>query len=306
MDEPHSTPPAAPPAPPSSPAPGPWGAAPRQIDYVVDEAPPPSIAAGDLIRRALGVLGDNFFAFFAIAAICYVPGVLWTLYFSAIAVGLADDVIGPRLAAAVPLCGAGLAWLVASFVAEAVMVGRTVEAMAQRQGSLGEVFMLGIRRAPQALAVSLLAVLAPLVVFALALGLLALKVHSALFSVAAVVTGILGGGGVACALYVAVPAVVVERVSIVGALERSWRLTRGNRIVIFAALFVTVLAQSVLGWLVRAAVPVEALRVVVDVLLNLLTSAFGATLGAVTYVRLRETSEQVHASALLDGLALRR
>ena len=38
---------------------------------------------------------------------------------------------------------------------------------------------------------------------------------------------------------------------------------------------------------------------------SLITGAFGATLGAVTYVRLRETSEGVHASALFQGLSAR-
>ena len=302
MNDPRPTEPAAPPPPAS-----PWGGGPAQLDYMVDAPEPATIAAGDVIRRALGVLGDNFFAFFAITVICYVPGVVWSAYLAALTVGALDGAAPPMVVMMVPVVGVALCWLLSSFVAQAVMVGRTVEAMAQRERSLGAVFMLGIRRVPQAIAVSLLAALAPMVILGGALAaLIALKMTSLALAVLLVAGGIVGAGAVACALYVAVPAVVVERVSVVAALQRSWELTRGARIVIFAALFVTGVAQAVLSSLAKAAVPWALGDAAVEVLMSLLTSAFGAALGAVTYVRLRETAEQVHASKLVDGLALER
>jgi hypothetical protein len=99
--------------------------------------------------------------------------------------------------------------------------------------------------------------------------------------------------------------VVVDEVSVFGALARSWRLTKGSRIIIFAALFVTGIAQGIIEYLVGKAVPFAMAGAIVGVILSLITGAFGATLGAVTYVRLRETSEGVHASALFQGLSAR-
>ena len=67
----------------------------------------------------------------------------------------------------------------------------------------------------------------------------------------------------------------------------------------------TGIAQGIIEYLVGKAVPFAVAGAVADVALSLITGAFGATLGAVTYVRLRETSEGVHASALFDGLSQR-
>ena len=288
--------------PPSSP----WGGGPASFDYVVDDAPAPSISAGGVIRRSLEVLSDNFVAFFAIAVICYIPDVLWSLYVGALAVGMADGWVPRVISPVMPIVGAVLAWLLSGFIAQAVMIGRTVEAMAQRTDALGAVFMLGLRRLPQVLAVSLLATLAPLVFCGLGIyALFLLQPPSNLFLLLSVAAIFMGTGAVACALYVAVPAVVVEEVSIFGALRRSWRLTHGSRLIIFAALFITGIAQGIIEYLVGKAVPFAVAGAVADVALSLITGAFGATLGAVTYVRLRETSEGVHASALFDGLSQR-
>ena len=288
--------------PPSSP----WGGGPASFDYVVDDAPAPSISAGGVIRRSLEVLSDNFVAFFAIAVICYIPDVLWSLYVGALAVGMADGWVPRVISPVMPFVGAVLAWLLSGFIAQAVMIGRTVEAMAQRTDALGAVFMLGIRRLPQVLAVSLLALLAPLLFCGLGIyALYVIQPPSQLFLLLSVAAIFMLTGGIACGLYVAVPAVVVEEVSIFGALARSWRLTKGSRIIIFAALFVAGIAQGIIEYLVGKAVPFAVAGAVADVALSLITGAFGATLGAVTYVRLRETSEGVHASALFDGLSQR-
>ncbi|MEZ4383346.1 MAG: hypothetical protein R3A79_18600 [Nannocystaceae bacterium] len=288
--------------PPSSP----WGGGPASFDYVVDDAPTPTISAGGVIRRSLEVLGDNFFAFFAIAVICYVPDVLWSLSLGAIAVGMADGWVPQVISPVMPIVGAVMAWLLSGFIAQAVMIGRTVESMAQRTDSLGAVFMLGIRRLPQVLAVSLLAVLAPIAFCGAGIyALYVLQPPSQLLLLLSVAAIFMLTGGIACGLYVAVPAVVVEEVSIPAALARSWRLTRGSRIIIFAALFVTGIAQGIIEYLVGKAVPFAVAGPIVDVALSFITGAFGATLGAVTYVRLRETSEGVHASALFEGLSAR-
>ncbi|MCB9569433.1 MAG: hypothetical protein H6710_19825 [Myxococcales bacterium] len=284
----------------------PWGAGPTSFDYMVDDAPAPTISAGDVIRRSLTVLGDNFVAFFAIAVICYVPDVIWSVFLGGLTIGMLKGHVPQVLAPAVPVIGAAMFWLLSGFIAQAVMIGRTVESMAQRSDALGAVFMLGLRRLPQVLAVSLLATLAPLVFCGLGIyALFLLQPPSNLFLLLSVAAIFMGTGAVACALYVAVPAVVVEEVSIFGALRRSWRLTHGSRLIIFAALFITGIAQGIIEYLVGKAVPFAVAGAVADVALSLITGAFGATLGAVTYVRLRETSEGVHASALFDGLSQR-
>ena len=283
--------------PPSSP----WGQSPAAFEYPIDDLPAPSISAGGVIKRSLSVLSDNFFAFFAIAAICYIPNVLWSVYLGSIAVGMVEGWVPRVVSPALPILGAVLAWLLSGFVAQAVMIGRTIESMAQRSDSLGEVFMLGIRRVPQAIAVSMLATLAPLVFCGLGLtALFFLEPPSMMFAILCVAAVFMGTGAIACALYIAVPVVIVENVSITQALTRSWMLTKGSRIIIFAALFVTGLAQGALEYLVSTALPFAYAGAAADIALSLITGAFGATLGAVTYVRLRETSESVHASALFD------
>ncbi len=259
-----------------------------------------------MIKRSLSVLGDNFVAFIAIAAICFVPNVLWTLYLGSIAVGMVEGWVPRVVSPALPIVGAALAWLLSGFIAQAVMIGRTIESMAQRSDALGDVFMLGIRRVPQAIAVSLLATMAPLVFCALGLaGLFFLEPPSMMLAILCVAAIFMGTGAIACALYVAVPVVIVEKVSITQALTRSWTLTKGSRIIIFAALFITGLGQGLIESLVGRMLPFAYVGAGADIALSLLSGAFGATLGAVTYVRLRETSESVHASALFDQLNLR-
>ncbi len=287
------------PQPPSSP----WGPSPAAFEYQVDDLPPPSISAGGVIKRSLTVLGDNFVAFLAITVICFIPNVLWTVYLGSLAVGMVEGWVPRVVSPALPIVGAALAWLLSGFIAQAVMIGRTIESMAQRSDSLGEVFMLGIRRVPQAIAVSLLATFAPLVFCGLGLAaLFFLEPPSMMLAILSVAAIFMGTGAIACALYVAVPVVIVENVSITQALTRSWTLTKGSRIIIFAALFVTGIAQGMLEHLVNTALPFAYVGPAADILLSLITGAFGATLGAVTYVRLRETSESVHASALFDQL----
>jgi hypothetical protein len=289
-----------------SPPSSPWGGGPASFDYVVDDAPTPSISAGGVIRRSLEVLGDNFVAFFAIAVICFIPDVLWLIFAGALVIGVADGWVPPVISPVMPIIGGVLAWLLSGFIAQAVIVGRTVEAMTQRTDALGAVFMLGIRRLPQVFAVSLLAILAPMLFCGLGVyALYVLQPPSQMFMLLSMAAIFMLTGGIACGLYVAVPAVVVEEVSVFGALARSWRLTKGSRIIIFAALFVTGIAQGIIEYLVGKAVPFPMAGAIVGVILSLITGAFGATLGAVTYVRLRETSEGVHASALFQGLSAR-
>ena len=151
--------------------------------------------------------------------------------------------------------------------------------------SIGRSLLVGVTRFVPALGVTLL------VVVALVLGFLAI-----------IVPGVV----LYCMLYVAVPASVIERPGVAGALRRSRELTMGHKGPIFGMLLVMFLAAFLVGVALGALSPPpermtwdDVQRLTIEsAVVETFVSSFMATLAAVTYARLRELKDGVSAVEL--------
>ncbi|MBL9076891.1 MAG: hypothetical protein JNL08_05275 [Planctomycetes bacterium] len=102
-------------------------------------------------------------------------------------------------------------------------------------------------------------------------------------------------------LFVAVPAAVVENLSISEALNRSAQLTKGSRWQVFAGALLIMLVVGGLGAVgafVLAAAPGEAAPIWFQIAVAVVLAPFSATMYAVGYVLLRRSRENVDVGQL--------
>jgi len=181
--------------------------------------------------------------------------------------------------------------MVAGLLLFAMMMGAVmylvVEDLNGRRAEIGASLRIGLTRAVPTLVVAILVYL---------------------LSVIAMFPLIFPGWIVWCILFVAVPASVIERPGIFGALGRSAKLTKGNRWQLFGLniLFVLIVVGFfiVLALVFPDAYSEErtvitdddwALRVVSNAVSQMVTFAFGSVLSATAYVALRADKEGVGA-----------
>lgn len=229
------------------------------------------LRVGEALARGFGVWFKNLPAFTVLAALVYSPVIIYT----AITLGgeLSEETLTRwglvTTAVQIPL---GL------IVTGAVLFG-TVEQLRGRHVGIGESVGVGLKRLLPVLGVGLLGALCVLG------GTLLL-----------IIPGII----VTCMLYVAVPAAVVERPGIGGALRRSRELTADNRLAIFGILLV----MGALNWVVskvfesvllgdEASVGDVKAFLWVTVGVSLLFAALSAVVNGVVYHDLRQAKEGV-------------
>ena len=222
------------------------------------------VTTGSILSRAFGLFGMGFVPFLSISLLVHSPLLLWNL---ARAVGGAANPMAE-------LIEAFLSNLLLAPLASAALIHGVFRSLRGEGSTVGECLRVGLSRW---ISVLVLALLAGLAVFSATL--------------AFVVPGIV----VACGLFVAVPALVVEELPIRSSFRRSWQLTGGYKLSIFGVL----LLLAVLGWMFGAVLGLltagaEALAPVVSFLGLLLTvalSAVQAIAAAVAYHDLRVHKE---------------
>lgn len=97
---------------------------------------------------------------------------------------------------------------------------------------------------------------------------------------------------VACMYYVSVPASIVERPGVIGALRRSQELTQGHKGQVFGLLVIVAVLRTLLSKVVDAAIPVETLNDARHLLylhcgVEATAASLAAVIAAVTYCALR-------------------
>lgn len=228
-----------------------------------------TFTVGGLVGRSFQLWWRNLRVFTALATLVTLPllGAAFALGLGSLYVRSPLEPVDPgfflanvgRLGVFYVLIGAVFA------VHMAALTHGAIQSIGERPVRLGELVAVGVRRA-------LPVIVAALLVYLLVVVGLVLLVVPGLF--------------LACALVVTVPAVVVERAGPLAAIRRSFRLTRGRRLAIFAAFFVFVVVLtgvSAVGGLllplVGAAIGPEA--AVVTVLLSLAVNVVFASLYAI-------------------------
>jgi hypothetical protein len=180
-----------------------------------------TFTVGNLVGRSFQLWWRNLGVFTALAALVTLPliGAAFALGLGSLYVRSPLEPVDPgffvehlgRLSLFYVLIGAVFA------IHMAALTHGAIQSIGERPVRLGELVAVGVRRALPVIAAALL------VYVLVVLGFVLLVVPGVFF---------------ACALVVTVPAVVVERTGPLGGMRRSFRLTRGRRLAIFAAFFV--------------------------------------------------------------------
>ncbi len=231
-----------------------------------------NMQTGLMLSRTFSVWGKNIGPFSLLALVISIPNYLWERY-------VASD---PDPGLVVGIAGAMLNWIVPMLVA-ATICHAVFQQLAGRPGGIGESIQVMLTRLPNVLGTSVVAALVTAAGYA-----------------ALIIPGIIIG----LMLFVAIPAAVVEKPGVLGALNRSAELTKGNRLAIFV---LTILV----GVLVM--IPSVALALVFDAdgiaftvavaLLGALVSSFSAVLQTVVYHDLRAGREGLDVQELADVFA---
>lgn len=245
-----------------------------------------SITTGNIVRRSFRIFGQAPGLFFSIILILYSPLLLLIfpvmLDTAAPAEPTPESLSGPLdqagLALWGPMAAGFLLFLVIAPAATAAIAYGVVRKMRGESVTLGECFRKGFRRWVSVVGASILIGL-------LTMGGLLLCVFPGLIAT----TG----------WFVAIPAVVVERISATDGMQRSWDLTRGHRLSVFGVIFVFGLLQQlteVPGYVVETlGVAQEGIGLLLLLLLttglSLLFTAVHSVSSAVAYHDLRVEKE---------------
>ena len=255
--------------------------------------PPPTVPAtaqqvsvGRLVSRSFSVWWSNLLKFGALTLLVIVPAialVAGVAYASVAAArggdgGLAAGVSGPVLMtiAVFPVM------LAAMVVQMGALTYGAVQHLAGRPVRFGPMLAAGFRRAIPLIGVGVVACAMVMTGFVLL-----------------VVPGIVVG----CALGVAIPAVVVEKIGPLAAIRRSFGLTRGHRLTFFAASFVLGMVVSAANMAMQLGVvlfgELGAVAALFGGVLYLLLAALPMLLPAVAYHELRAAKEGIVTEELV-------
>lgn len=248
---------------------------------------------GEVLGRGFGVYFKNFVSFTIIMAVAYSPLLIYmgTLSLESMT---SDEQTTLQLLQ-------NLAQFVLSTLASAMLINGTFQQLRGSHASLASTVAVGFRRFLPALGTLILAflvLLAPIVIASVLIKVLGDDNPIAI--VAAVICAV-SAVYLYCALWVSVPAAVVERPGVVGALKRSWQLTKGHRGGIFGLLLLLVLILIGFGMIIGI-----ALTAVEDVTINLwimigfsiVFAAVQATITAVGYHDLRLVKDGISVEDL--------
>jgi hypothetical protein len=229
---------------------------------------------GEVLRRGFWVWARKLVPFTALSLVLHAPLIAWAIVLVA---GDAPPEAYQRFSAWNTL----LVYLVNSLLSAAVTYGVCME-LDQRPASMSRVVATGLRRFLPAAAVTLVAGIA---VFG---GMLLL-----------IVPGLI----VMCMVHVAVPASVIERPGVLGALRRSRALTAGNRLRVFGLILLTLVFNAIVAVTLNGVafgLGDEAGRMmpVSDLARSVLLGPLAAAMVATTYVLLRRQRDGVDAASL--------
>lgn len=228
---------------------------------------------GNALGQGFRIWGRNIVPFTLLGLIVYLPVLLYVMMTVNEQMTLTDL---NRLVLVLILAPI----LLNIFITGTVTYGVVME-MRGQHASMGASVAAGLKRFLPALGVSILAILA--VIF----GILLLLVGSVIFF---------------CMFYVAVPASIMEKPGLIGALKRSRELTAGNKLNIFGLLFIFGLITGIPRTIVEKIIMPNAERatlgevkqfIYVSLGFTIVIGTLGAVVAAVTYFQLRQDKDGV-------------
>lgn len=236
-----------------------------------------TFSVGEVLKRSFGIWLKNLVPFTLLTLLVYSPLFIYTFIFFSSDSITASSILTYGL---VTLAGG----LTLSQVAAGAVTYGVIQQLRGQHAGIGKCISVGISRLIPVILVGLL------VLLCIAGGLLLL-----------IVPGVI----LACMLYVAVPAAVVERPGVFGALKRSADLTKGYKGSIFGLLFIIGIIENVISKVVESAFAtdfktMDDVKVYFIVLLVVAVAlgALRAVTNAVAYHDLRLTKEGVDVNQL--------
>jgi len=238
------------------------------------------VRVGEIMSDGIGALFANFFSFTFVSLVIYLPIILWAAISEDGLAALRGDFNQ------VGFLNFGIALfltMVAGFIAYAAIVYGSLEHFASRNKGLPEIISGGISS------------LIPVIILSIAVVLLTMLGYILL-----VIPGIM----VSVALYVAVPAVVAEKMPISDAFQRSLDLTDGFRWSVFGVVILTGIAGQILAFILSFAEnslltsgDIGSLYIYLALLAlqMAITTALSGAVSAATYSHLRIAKEGVSA-----------
>lgn len=234
-------------------------------------------AVGSALGRSIGIWIKNLPSFLILALIGYAPALIYA------ATRDPKSLIEPTMSGR--FLELGLSYVGQSLATAGILFGVIQQLRGQHAG-IGESLGMGLKRLLPVIGVGIVVALAT---FA---GMIAL-----------IVPGII----IACMLYVAVPAAVIEKPGLGGALKRSQELTSGYKVQIFGMFLIIALIQIAAGYMLQKGM-VPDVNTVNDLdaflkkiktyllaaaFLNVVIGSLGAVLQGVVYHDLRVAKEGI-------------
>jgi len=267
-----------------------------------------SFLVGEVIGKSFSIWARKFATLFLIMVVIYSPLIVYN----------GVQVLGEPFPAEAfvvedgePVFQAAVAWrtggefvgtILLSFLAQAAVICAVFQELRGESVSVGESLRVGMARILPVLGVALVTGICIGIVpfFAgIGVGLAGPILALLLFPVAIAWTLHLW-----CTLWIAVPAVVVERTGVFGALKRSAKLAHGHKWRILGIVLIVLAIQFGTGLLAGfAALASAKVGLVLGLVIALLVGALGATATAVGYYELRRAKEGVGVDDLVKVFA---
>jgi hypothetical protein len=230
---------------------------------------------GKVLGTGFRVWGTNIVPFVLLTTLIFSPLIIWT------ATIVAPSTPNLHSFENFQKYVAGVAYLLQTLVSAALTYGVVMELQGQRAG-MGKCMAVGLGRFFPALGVGLLTLLC------VVLGVFAI---------------LIGAFIMLCMLYVSVPASVIERPGIIGALKRSRTLTENHRLEIFGLIVIMALLQNGAEKLLENSIKIQSmsdLRTFMFALMGLIVviGSLGSVMNAVAYYYLRQEKEGTSAAEL--------
>ncbi len=182
-----------------------------------------SPTTSSLLKHSISVLAAGLGPFISLALIVHIPTLIWGLA-EVLWVDLTDLLEERNTAVVAAVVFAVFLILLLEALATAIMVSGVFQLLRGAPLQIGECLRLAAARWPEVMGLAILTILAV---------------------VGGLLLCLLPGIVVICGLFVAMPALLVERLRIIEAMKRSWSLTEGYKTVIFFFLVVIEIFRQV-------------------------------------------------------------
>ncbi|MEQ8766084.1 MAG: hypothetical protein RL885_19355 [Planctomycetota bacterium] len=255
---------------------------------------------GSVLSRSFSIWGRNLVPFVVLTVLLQLPLYAWNFFVTGSVLGTLDFPEDPTQPPPASLYGWALAgWLVTLLCTQlvtATLVYAVFKELRKQKATIGECLSQGLARLFPVIGVALVATLLPTLSM---MPIIALGVFAPMLLLLLVIPAGILFMFIYCGLWVAIPAAVVERPGVFGALSRSWELTRNNRLAIFGLMVIIMIFAALLaGLLVMVTNALGQALAWVGLFANIPGISLMAVLTAVTYHDLRVSKEGIGSEEL--------